>query len=133
MLCYSYAIIYSYINQLKETQTGRPFRFLIRFRYITSRDKLQIKRKRFKYPYRCNNTTFVLTMVMLFPFSRIWSSLVILRPSEVFSYSVTSSSSMLTKSSNPSRVPTISLSFFMIICILEPMHLSTNSVGDETC
>uniref|UniRef100_A0A2M4CEB1 Putative secreted protein n=1 Tax=Anopheles marajoara TaxID=58244 RepID=A0A2M4CEB1_9DIPT len=66
---------------------------------------------------------------MLLPLSRIWSSFVILLPSGVFSYSVTSSSSMLTKSSNPSSVPTISLSFFMMMCIREPIHLSTSSRG----
>lgn len=42
--------------------------------------------------------------------------------------SVTSCSSIFTKSSNPNRVPTTSLSFFMIICIREPMHLSTSSI-----
>ncbi len=34
---------------------------------------------------------------------------------------------ILTKSSNPRRVPTISLSFFMMIWIREPIHLSTSS------
>ena len=68
-------------------------------------------------------------MLMLFPLSRICSSLVTRLPSGNISYSVTSSRTMLTKSSNPSRVPTISLSFFMIIWILDPMHLSINSRG----
>lgn len=67
------------------------------------------------------------TIVMLFPFKRIWSSLVTRLPSAVVSNSKTSSNTMLTKSSNPSKVPTISLSFFMIMWILEPIHLSTNS------
>ncbi len=35
---------------------------------------------------------------------------------------------ILTKSSKPSRVPTISLSVFMTMWILEPIHLSTSSV-----
>ena len=36
---------------------------------------------------------------------------------------------ILTKSSNPNRVPTISLSDFMMMWIREPMHLSTSSEG----
>jgi hypothetical protein len=36
---------------------------------------------------------------------------------------------LLKKSSNPHRVPTISLSFFISIHTLEPMHLSSNSNG----
>ena len=36
-------------------------------------------------------------------------------------------SRILTKSSNPRRVPTISLSDFIMMCIREPIHLSTNS------
>ena len=38
---------------------------------------------------------------------------------------------ILTKSSNPSRVPTISLSDFMMMWIREPMHLSTSSEGKK--
>ena len=42
--------------------------------------------------------------------------------------SVTSSRTMLTKSSKPSSVPTISLSAdFIMMCILLPIHLSTSS------
>lgn len=69
-----------------------------------------------------------LTIVMWFPLSRIWSSCVILLPSGVDSYSVTSSSTMFTKSSKPRSVPTISLSLFMMMWMREPMHLSTSSV-----
>lgn len=67
---------------------------------------------------------------MLLPFNKIWSSFVIRLPSGVFSTSVTSSSSMLTKSSNPSNVPVISLSFFIRMWIREPIHLSTNSKNE---
>ena len=85
------------------------------------------------YLQKTNPNTFVdkklqtLTIVMWLPFKRIWSSCVTLLPSGVDSYSVTSSRTMLTKSSNPSRVPTISLSVFIMMWIREPMHLSTNS------
>ena len=71
------------------------------------------------------------SMVILLPFNRIWSSLVTLLPSLVISYSVTSSNTMLTKSSKPRRVPTTSLSFFIIMCILEPIALSTSSNGNK--
>uniref|UniRef100_A0A6G5AH56 Uncharacterized protein n=1 Tax=Rhipicephalus microplus TaxID=6941 RepID=A0A6G5AH56_RHIMP len=70
-------------------------------------------------------------IVMLLPLRRIWSSFVILLPSGVLSYSVTSSSTILTKSSKPRSVPTISLSLFMIMWILEPMHLSISSRGSR--
>ncbi len=36
---------------------------------------------------------------------------------------------ILTQSSKPRSVPTSSLSDFMTMCIREPMHLSTSSVG----
>merc|ERR1711884_590408 len=58
---------------------------------------------------------------MLFPLRRIWSSLVTRRPSLVVSNSVTSSSTMFTKSSKPMSVPTTSLSFFMMMCIRDPI------------
>ena len=66
-------------------------------------------------------------MVMLFPFRRIWSSLVTLFPSGVDSNSVTSSKTIFTKSSNPFNVPTISLSFFMMMWRRLPIALSTSS------
>ena len=64
---------------------------------------------------------------MLFPFRRIWSSLVTLFPSGVDSNSVTSSKTIFTKSSNPFNVPTISLSFFMMMWRRLPIALSTSS------
>ena len=69
----------------------------------------------------------IFTIVMLFPFRRIWSSLVTLFPSGVDSNSVTSSKTIFTKSSNPFSVPTISLSFFMMMWRRLPIALSTSS------
>lgn len=101
---------------------------ILLFSQLASRHQLQFEINNVKE--LINTLVFLLlTIVMLLPFSRIWSSFVMRRPSGVFSYSVTSSSSMLTKSSKPSNVPTISLSFFIMMWILEPMHLSTNSAG----
>lgn len=101
---------------------------ILLFSQLASRHQLQLEIDKVKQLIY-SSVFLVLTIVMLLPFSRIWSSFVIRRPSGVFSYSVTSSSNMLTKSSKPSNVPTISLSFFIIMWILEPMHLSTNSAG----
>lgn len=39
---------------------------------------------------------------------------------------------ILTKSSKPSKVPTISLSFFITMWIREPIHLSTSSIKTHT-
>lgn len=64
---------------------------------------------------------------MLFPLRRIWSSFVTRFPSGVDSNSVTSSKTIFTKSSNPLSVPTISLSFFMIMWRRLPIALSTSS------
>lgn len=47
-------------------------------------------------------------------------------------YSVTSSSTMLTYTSNPRNVPTSSLSPFMITHIFDPMHLSISSAPQKT-
>ena len=44
-------------------------------------------------------------------------------------YSTTSSSTMLTYTSKPRRVPTISFSPFMITQMREPTHRSTSSEG----
>jgi hypothetical protein len=49
-------------------------------------------------------------IAILLPLSRIWSSFVTLMPSGVVSYASTCSSTMLTKTSNPFKVPTSSLS-----------------------
>ena len=46
-------------------------------------------------------------------------------------YSTTSSSTMLTYTSNPRSVPTISLSDFMMIQMREPTHRSTSSEGSS--
>lgn len=101
---------------------------ILLFSQLASRHQLQLEIDKVKQLIY-SSVFLVLTIVMLLPLSRIWSSFVMRRPSGVFSYSVTSSSNMLTKSSKPSNVPTISLSFFIIMWILEPMHLSTNSAG----
>eukprot|EP00882_Tetradesmus_deserticola_P009483 GHRQ01010012.1.p1 GENE.GHRQ01010012.1~~GHRQ01010012.1.p1 ORF type:complete len:139 (-),score=13.04 GHRQ01010012.1:10-426(-) len=68
---------------------------------------------------------------MLLPFSRICSSFVIRLPSAVVSISCTSSSTILTYTSKPRSVPTISLSPFIMTQICEPMHRSINSDGSR--
>jgi len=80
--------------------------------------------------YACSGPSLPGTnMHMLFPFKSVCASFVDLRPFGVISYSITSSRTMLTKSSKPSSVPVNSRSFFMTTHIREPMHLSMSSSG----
>jgi len=82
--------------------------------------------------YACSGPSLPGTnMHILFPFKSVCASFVDLRPFGVISYSVTSSRTMLTKSSNPSRVPVNSWSFFITTHMREPMHLSINSVNQH--
>jgi len=101
----------------------------------------KIMRGRYKVPgrwrctfgYTCSGPSLPGTnMHMLFPFKSVCASFVDLRPFGVISYSVTSSRTILTKSSNPSRVPVNSWSFFITTHMREPMHLSMSS-GNKYC
>jgi len=80
--------------------------------------------------YSCSGPSLPGTnMHMLFPFKSVCASFVDLRPFGVISYSVTSSRTILTKSSNPRRVPVNSRSFFITTHMREPIHLSMSSRG----
>mmetsp|Transcript_16499 Transcript_16499/g.33697 ORF Transcript_16499/g.33697 Transcript_16499/m.33697 type:complete len:232 (+) Transcript_16499:2288-2983(+) len=68
-------------------------------------------------------------MQMLLPLRSIWSRCLLVNPSVVSSYSVTSSSTILTKSSKPRRSPTNSLSPLITIQIRDPIHRSMSSRG----